>query len=141
MTVQSCLRLEHSHSYVGRKINETFRVFTSIKGTSSKGELNDNEKPGTKSMARIFNKTEAGSLLEEFSHPFLVLWADASQNLLAVDPGGGHQALGRLRDASRGLSLEGSGVDGLHDEAKDTVSLAEDSWILSKKGKWLVRRS
>lgn len=90
----------------------------------------------TKIEKQTWHKIEARALLEEFSNSFLVLWADTSQNLLAVEAGGRHQALGRIRDAGRSLSLEGRGVESLDDEAEHAVSLAEDSRILSEKKKY-----
>lgn len=87
----------------------------------------------TKIEKQTWHQIETRILLEEFSNSFLVLWADTSQNLLAVEAGGCHQALGRISDPGRGLSLEGRCVEGLDDEAEHAVSLAEDSRILSEK--------
>lgn len=69
--------------------------------------------------------------MEELAHALLVSWVDGSQDLVSICAGHCHQLLGGRGYPGGGLALQGSRFKSLHDETKDTVSLGEDSRILS----------
>ena len=78
-------------------------------------------------------KQEVRALLEVLAHTLLVVWVDGSQNLVCVGTSCRHELLGGCCHPHSSLALQGSGLECLHDEAEDTVSLGEDGRVLSSE--------
>jgi hypothetical protein len=91
---------------------------------------NNNRDGQTRWVATDIKQRPSRTLLEELANPLLAFWANTGQDRLGVQVGRRNQLLSRLGNPGSGLALQSAGIEGLHNEAEDAVSLGKDSGIL-----------